>query len=390
VYDGGCGYGYCGPLEMPSWSYYGGICQYSCQYNATCAGENPPPPPGEPCQRNYPDVYLYPASQSATAGQQLNYTVSVTNNDSQNCTASTFSLNESCPTTPSEWACSLNSSSLNISPAQSQSTVLKVTSPFSASKSTSTVSVVATNNSSTTYSSAGYAFYEVANKVPTALIGCDNSQCGPGSSCSPDIAYNRNCQFSYLNQSTDPDNDITKTVWSIFYGSCPSATPWADPYLSCSGLCNLTLPSLPASQNYCLKLYIEDSTGGSDSATRSFYVRREAIADFDCSLDPEAEEAWQSCDDFIVNEGVVVYFLDKSSASEGAGAVTHREWTFKDGTPGQNIDNETNPFASFQKVDQNSGKVTIEIQDDVGREDATFHQVLPTIPLPEWKEIPPL
>lgn len=225
---------------------------------------------------------------------------------------------------------------------------------------------------------------------PTAQIGCDNSQCGLGSSCGPDIAYNRNCQFSYLNQSTDLDNDITKSVWSIFYENCQTGVPWADPYLVCSGLCNITLPSLPASQNYCVKLYVEDNTGSSDSATRTFYVRREAIAEFDCSLNPEAEEAWQSCDSFIVNEGVVVYFLDKSSASEGSGGIIHREWTFKDGNPSQNIDNETSLSSSFQKVDQNSGKVTLEIEDDVGRKDTNFHQVLPTVPLPEWKEVPPL
>jgi len=222
------------------------------------------------------------------------------------------------------------------------------------------------------------------NNSPTAAISCNATNCGPGSSCNANwIAYNRNCIYKILNQSTDPDNNISTSTWSIFYAD---GTPWQDPYLTCSGICDITLPSLPASNSYYVKLKVEDTGGLSSSTTHNFYVRLEAIAAFECSLKPS--EGWKSCDNFRVSEDVLVYFKDTSSASEGAATTTNWAWTFEDGTPATST--LKNPSVKFKKVDANSGLVTLTIIDDVGRTDTTSHHLLITIPLPEWREVPPL
>jgi PKD repeat protein len=237
---------------------------------------------------------------------------------------------------------------------------------------------------------------------PQAQIACDATQCGVGSACNGSwVAYNRNCEFYLLNQSTDIDstnppdnnNDIIRSEWSIFY---QDGTPWQDPYLIClddpgtlnidEAICDLLLPSLPAGQNYYATLYVEDTTGASDQIqSQNFYVRQEAIAEFDCSLDPD--EGWQSCNGFRVSEGEVVYFRDKSSFSEGAISISNWNWTFEDGTPPSS--SLQNPSASFDKVDQSSGTVTLEIIDNVGRKDITTYQLQITVPIPEWREVPP-
>jgi len=245
----------------------------------------------------------------------------------------------------------------------------------------------------------------VLNNPPTAAISCDASGCQPGGQCFPDwIAYNRNCNFKVLNQSTDPDNNISTSIWSIFYQDW---TPWQDPYLTCvddpgtpenEAICNLTLPTLPASQDYHVKLYVEDIEGRSDEETHDFYVRLEAIAEFECSLKPS--EGWESCDNFRVSEDVLVYFrgvngILLSRPSEGASSITNFSWTLKDGTRSSSwcsppIPSVSCPSASFKKVDANSGLVTLKITDNVGRTDTEDHQLLITTPLPEWREVPPL
>ncbi len=238
------------------------------------------------------------------------------------------------------------------------------------------------------------------NSPPQAAISCDASGCGAGSACNGSwIAYNRNCQFYFLNQSTDPNstnppdnnNDIIKSTWSIFY---EGGTPWQDPYVICTddtetpeneGMCDLLMPVLPASQNYYVTLTVEDVNGATDSYSKNFYVRKEVAADFQCSLDPE--EGWQFCNGFVASEEEVIYFKDISIPSEGSTGVISWSWTFEDGTP--STSNLQNPSASFMNIDANSGTAILDVVDNVGRTDTEQYQLQITIPLPEWYEVAP-
>ncbi|XOB42633.1 MAG: PKD domain-containing protein [Candidatus Nealsonbacteria bacterium] len=241
------------------------------------------------------------------------------------------------------------------------------------------------------------------NDPPSAAVSCDGSGCGPGSACDGSwIAYNRNCQFYFLNDSTDPNstnppddnNDIVKSTWSIFY---QDASPWQDPYIVCTdnpvtpeneGICDLLLPALPVSQNYYITLTVEDSVGATDSLNKNFYVRREIAADFQCSF--ESDGGWQSCNGFVASEGEIIYFKDITVISEGSTAVSSWNWTFEDGSPSSS--NEQNPSASFVNLSANSGTARLDVTDDtdvIGRTDSESYQLQITIPLPEWEEVVP-
>ena len=238
------------------------------------------------------------------------------------------------------------------------------------------------------------------NDPPVADVSCDASGCGAGSACNGSwIAYNRNCQFYFLNDSTDPNstnppddnNDIIKSTWSIFY---EGGTPWQDPYVICTdnsetpeneGMCDLLMPALPASQSYYVTLTVEDVNGATDSYSKNFYVRREIAADFQCSL--SLEEGWQSCNGFVASEEELIYFQDISIQSEGSTGISSWSWIFEDGTP--SISNLQNPSASFMNIDANSGAVALDAVDNMGRTDTEQYQLQITIPLPEWYEVVP-
>jgi len=150
------------------------------------------------------------------------------------------------------------------------------------------------------------------------------------------------------------------------------------------------LPSLTAGQAYYVKLKVEDTGGLSSSTSHSFYVRQDAIAEFECSLNGVD---WRSCQGFKVSEDVLVYFRSVNGAflsrpSEGASSITGFSWIFEDGTP--TTSTLQNPSVNFKKVDANSGVANLTITDNVGRTDTQSYQLLITVPLPEWKEVPPL
>jgi len=112
------------------------------------------------CTRSNPTVTLSPSSQSGNAGTLLSYTVSILNNDTAVCGASTFNLNYSCP---SGWTCSLNSNAKSINPGSTDSSLtLSVTSPAGVAAANYTVSVTATNGGYPSYSGTGSATYIVS------------------------------------------------------------------------------------------------------------------------------------------------------------------------------------------------------------------------------------
>jgi hypothetical protein len=117
------------------------------------------------CVSSNPTLTISP-SQSAgvPAGSIVTYTVSVTDNDSIGCTASSFNLQA---TDPSGWTAAFGSSTLSTSPGSTASTTLQVTSPTSATAGSYTVGAAATNAGSTTFSGSTSAVYLVVAPTPT-------------------------------------------------------------------------------------------------------------------------------------------------------------------------------------------------------------------------------
>ncbi len=238
------------------------------------------------------------------------------------------------------------------------------------------------------------------NHTPVADIGCDASECGTGSSCEPDgtsVAYNGNCVFKFTNESTDDDstnvdnNDhIAQSTWSIFYEDGTVYDDSYEPYTGDDAMNDFTLPTTQMSAGfYYVKLEVEDEKGATATSTADFEIRDDVVAAFDCSLDPDEEERlWKSCDGLNVSEGEIVYFRDLSEPSQTAATTTSHHWTFEKGTPSEiTYANKQNTSATFE---QGGGTVTLEVTDDIDRTDTTYHDLIITIPLPEWQEIAPI
>jgi len=214
-----------------------------------------------------------------------------------------------------------------------------------------------------------------ANQPPVAGICCQ-------SCASPNCTAYTGDVFTLINNSSDPNgtDDIAKSEWDIL--------SWgADPDLRCtspSALCNFT----PSTQilgkgNFTVELYVEDLAGASNTTTKTFTILQDAIADFKCSLD---NTTWKTCETIRPSVGEVVYFLDQSTPSDGA-TILHRSWTFPDGTPASDTDNNTNPSSGFQSAGQK--QVILTVTDSAGRSDSESHFITVLLPLPEWEEIPP-
>jgi len=142
-------------------------------YTLSCSGPggsasdsvvvNVSPPPT--CTRANPAVTLTPTSQSGSAGGSLNYSLSVTNNDSLACSSPTFSLTSSIPV---GWSASFSPTSLNLAPGASGSATLAVTSATGAAAGSYPINATATNSSDVSYKASASATYAV-----TAAATCN-------------------------------------------------------------------------------------------------------------------------------------------------------------------------------------------------------------------------
>jgi len=213
---------------------------------------------------------------------------------------------------------------------------------------------------------------------PNAVISCEGVDCnGPGCECNGTwTTFNGDgVIYRINNDSTDPDDNIVKSTWSI--------VGYQDPYFSCSSpnpLCDLTMPKIPKG-DYIIKLTVEDEGGLSDTTSHPIKVKQDAIADFDCSLN--GENWGTACEDLVVYQGQLIYLKDKSTASEGA-SITSRIWKINSG-----VFNGNNATTSVN-LTESENTITLVIGDSQGRSDSEDKTIEARLPLPEYKEVPPV
>jgi M6 family metalloprotease-like protein len=68
-----------------------------------------------PCVRNTPTIQITPGNPSVYSGSDVNYNVTVTNNDTTGCTSSTFDINS---TAPAAWITGFSAMTLTLNPTQ--------------------------------------------------------------------------------------------------------------------------------------------------------------------------------------------------------------------------------------------------------------------------------
>jgi len=172
-------------------------------------GSSPPPPT---CTVTSPLVNLSPASQTATAGSNLDYTVNVTNQDSTACETSTFALTS---TVPAGWSGTVSLSALSLSPGQSGTATFSVISDAAATAATYDVSVTATDNTEIAHTATGNGSYTIAGActpVAPSLSVAPGSQNGdPGAT----LTYT----VSLVNNDSA---DCSGSTFDLSVGSAPA------------------------------------------------------------------------------------------------------------------------------------------------------------------------
>jgi len=147
------------------------------------------------CTSANPSVNVSPAqSQSVASGTAVNFTATVTDNDSSSCAPATFTL---ASVLPSGWTGTWSTTALSLSPGKSGSATLTVTSPLGIADGSYNLGVSATNSSTSSYSGSAAGTY-VINTAPLSISLATN-------------------QSSYL-----PGQTVAITV-TMLYGTTPDA-----------------------------------------------------------------------------------------------------------------------------------------------------------------------
>lgn len=116
------------------------------------------------CTRVGPTLTITPPQGAGVqAGTTVPFIVSVTNNDSSACPASTFDLTRRVP---AGWTAAFVSLALPLAPGTSGSTSLQVASPGGATNGSIPITATATNRSADIFVRSTSAFYVVANSAP--------------------------------------------------------------------------------------------------------------------------------------------------------------------------------------------------------------------------------
>lgn len=120
------------------------------------------------CVRALPTISISPPQAGPVpAGTTVNYSVTVTDNDSSSCGASTFNLQ---PSVVYGWTYNLSSSQLTLNSGANSSTNLSVTSASNSNNGPNPVGVSATNIADFVYSSSAQATYTVGVPTPAPTV----------------------------------------------------------------------------------------------------------------------------------------------------------------------------------------------------------------------------
>src|SRR6185369_11891184 len=117
-----------------------------------------------PCTRSAPSITASPAQSPAVQpGTAVTYTVSVTSTDTAGCSAASFTLQATPPTT--SWQKSFGASSVTTNPGATASTTLRITSPVVPSASYA-IAIAAASTTDSTLSGSTSVHYNVAPSAP--------------------------------------------------------------------------------------------------------------------------------------------------------------------------------------------------------------------------------
>jgi hypothetical protein len=219
-----------------------------------------------------------------------------------------------------------------------------------------------------------FATFE-GNNPPVALMHAETQDIEPGHQDGPVginwVNYNGQV-FTIINDSSDSDGTIDSSNYS-FTG--PGSFHFCD---NLPGNSSCTIQGMVPG-DYTIRLTVTDDDNEPDVITNSITIKNDIEADFECSLD---NATWGSCSGFKPLVGSTVYFIDRSSPSEGR-IITSRIWQ-KDTDPPFSSANETNPSLIIKGT-----TIGLTVEDSLGRTDSQPYILSAVLPLPKWKEVSP-
>ena len=165
------------------------------------------------CIPGTPSLTVSPGVQTGSPGDSLNYTVSVSNNDSINCDASTFQLTE---TLPAGWTGTVAPEFLSLQPGETASATFNATSPVTAADGGYGLNVEVSDVSEPVHSISASATYTIQAPCtatsPTVSFSPLEQGAAPGSMLSYKLSLtNRDSQN--CGQSSFALNSVVPAGW---------------------------------------------------------------------------------------------------------------------------------------------------------------------------------
>ena len=140
---------------------------------------------GSSCAATNPSVGVSPyQSQYVTSGTPVNFTVTVTDNDSSSCSSARLNLASALPP---GWAGVWSASTLSLSPGKSGSATLTVTSPVGTADGAYNFGVSATNASASTYKGSSAATYVISTGSLATSLTTNQSSYLPGQTVTVEV-----------------------------------------------------------------------------------------------------------------------------------------------------------------------------------------------------------
>ncbi len=230
--------------------------------------------PAPVCTRNNHTVSINPISQSGSPGAKVDYVISIKNNDTSECSSSSFGIGAQVPV---GWTKNLSVSSVSIAPGSTSNSTLSVTSPVGVAdgtySTTVTISDTAGNHAATSHSVSyvSYAPLVACTRSAPLVSMTPSSQSGAPSIARTYTASIKNNDSATCANSVFDIRASAPSGWQIV----PSVTQIS---LLAGGTGNLTVtatpPSTLSSGTSTLELFVSDSTNThatvSTSATYSY------------------------------------------------------------------------------------------------------------------------
>jgi uncharacterized membrane protein len=207
-------------------SVVGAIHTSSASANYTVAA------PAPVCTRAAPSLSVSGPSTAVPAGTSVDYTVSVGNNDSNACAATSFNLAASVP---SGWTGALGATTLDLTPGATGSTMLHVTSATDATPADYTLGVGVSSVVGAIHTSSASANYTVAAPVPVCTRAAPSlSMSGPitavpaGTSVDYTVSVGNNdsnaCSATSFNLAASVPSGWTGALGATTLNLAPGAT----------------------------------------------------------------------------------------------------------------------------------------------------------------------